>query len=419
MSGKKRSAGLAPLEQWTTPLDIGGRVMREWLRGRLLTGGLSYPWRIPFKVPSTQAMASQFEVVRLWIKVLAEGAKTENPAAESPVTEKSRAGNRFGYRLEFQEIHHRQLGRNHVPVAAWIDTAEDALALVGKRHEAARFHELSRGIVQAFPPLRAWIERRPLRVLELADEWPALLGALRWVAAHPRPGVYLRQIDAPGVHSKFIERQRAVLAEMLDLILPVDAIDASAPRGVAGFEQRYGFRAKPALIRFRLAAGAGKLQGLSDLSVPGAEFARLALPVDRIFITENEVNFLALPLPPGSMAVFGAGYGFEALAEAAWLHDKALFYWGDIDTHGFAILDQLRAHFPQTRSLLMDRATLMAHQALWGREDTPVQRELMRLRPEEASLYDDLRHDRIGTAPRLEQERIGFAWVQAALADCR
>ena len=33
----------------------------------------------------------------------------------------------------------------------------------------------------------------------------------------------------------------------------------------------------------------------------------------------------------------------------------------DIDTHGFAILDPLRANFPQAQSFLMDRDTLPAH----------------------------------------------------------
>ena len=101
---------------------------------------------------------------------------------------------------------------------------------------------------------------------------------------------------------------------------------------------------------------------------------------------------------------------------ADWLREREIFYWGDIDTHGYAILDQLRGHFPQARSLLMDRATLLAHRTLWGREDTPTQRDLSRLHPEEASLYDDLRRDRLAPALRLEQERIGFAWVENMLA---
>jgi hypothetical protein len=118
---------------------------------------------------------------------------------------------------------------------------------------------------------------------------------------------------------------------------------------------------------------------------------------------------------PDSMVIFGAGYGFDPLAEATWLGDKSIFYWGDIDTHGFAILDQLRSHFPRAYSLLMDRDALLAHRSFWVQEETPTQRELVRLLPDEARLYDDLRHNRIGLALRLEQERVSFSRVQDAL----
>ncbi len=45
------------------------------------------------------------------------------------------------------------------------------------------------------------------------------------------------------------------------------------------------------------------------------------------------------------------------LAQAGWLARCQVYYWGDIDTHGFAILDQLRTHIPHARSLLMDRVS--------------------------------------------------------------
>lgn len=53
----------------------------------------------------------------------------------------------------------------------------------------------------------------------------------------------------------------------------------------------------------------------------------------------------------------------EALARAAWLDRCQLLYWGDIDTHGFAILDQLRGYFPSAAPFLMDRGTLVASSA--------------------------------------------------------
>lgn len=92
-----------------------------------------------------------------------------------------------------------------------------------------------------------------------------------------------------------------------------------------------------------------------------------------------------------------------------------MYYWGDIDTHGFGILDQLRGHFAHVDSLLMDRATLDAHASVWGVEDQPLRIDLHRLTPEESALYDDLRDNRIRTGLRLEQEHIGFRWLNNRL----
>ena len=70
---------------------------------------------------------------------------------------------------------------------------------------------------------------------------------------------------------------------------------------------------------------------------------------------------------------------------------------------------------PQAQSLLMDRATLLAHADHWGEEPAPVSRDLARLTDEERSLFDDLRDNRFKPRLRLEQERVGFGWVRAAL----
>jgi hypothetical protein len=99
------------------------------------------------------------------------------------------------------------------------------------------------------------------------------------------------------------------------------------------------------------------------------------------------------------------------LSRAAWLHRCHLHYWGDIDTHGFAILAQLRHHFPHASSFLMDRGTLLAHRAFWSGESAPRRDDLSALTVAEAALYDELRFDRIQPGLRLEQERIGYGWL--------
>jgi hypothetical protein len=105
----------------------------------------------------------------------------------------------------------------------------------------------------------------------------------------------------------------------------------------------------------------------------------------------------------------------DLLASARWMHDCNIFYWGDVDTHGFRMLDQLRARFPELQSLLMDRETLMTHHRSWGAEPMPYLGALTRLNENELALYDDLRFNRLGENVRLEQERISFAWLQERL----
>jgi hypothetical protein len=387
---------------WSRPADLRTQLQKLWERGDLLaslvTGESLFPKRLALKTPTSSDMAERFDQVRDWIAEL-------------------RAMPRC--RVEMREFRHRVLGSNAVPHEAWIDDREDAIALIGKQRDVARFTALLEATRQRQPSLLAWLARRPLRALELAGEWNRLLDIVAWLQAHPRPGVYLRQIDIPGVHSKFIEAQRGVLGELLDLVLPPAAIDTTAS-GASQFATRYGLRDKPLRIRFRILDPAHALlpgASMHDITLDAASFARLDCKVSRVFITENEINFLAFPPVKDSIVIFGAGYGFEMLREANWLARCRIHYWGDIDTHGFAILDQLRSQFEHVESFLMDRASLLAFAAHWGEEEKPAQRDLPRLNPAESALYDDLRDNRIGRQLRLEQERVGFGWVMAALAE--
>lgn len=388
---------------WTTPRELKAQLARLWDRGDVLRpiagGATRFPLRLDFKRPSSADLTDRFEDVRRW-------------AAEI-------AGLAYA-RIEWREVRHRVQGEQRLPDQIWVDCTDDALAWLGKRREAQRFAGLVTATRDELPAATAWLVRRPLAALELADDWPRLMAVVRWVVAHPRPGVYLRQVDVPGVHSKFIEHHRAVLSELLDLALPAEAIEAKHS-GTSRFAPRYGFRDKPVRIRFRVLDDAlrvvpGTLG--ADVTLDADNFARIDLPVRRVLVTENETNFLALPAMPSTLAIFGAGYGWDALAQATWLNGCALHYWGDIDTHGFAILDALRTRFAHVASLLMDRETLLAHEAHWTEEPDPVRHDLPRLTADEHALYEDLRCDRIAPRLRLEQERIGYDWVLARIAAC-
>lgn len=390
---------------WTTPEQLKEQVLRRWEQGTILaarvTGSILFPLRLRLSKPSVSDITERFDEVRRWAQALAAGSRDRHG---------------FGYTIEWQETSHRVHGRNALPDTVFIPSEEDALRLIGKTSEATRFVELTEITQVRFPNLREWLARKPLTMLEHATDWLRILAVLEYFRAHPRPALYLRQLDIPEVDTKFIEDRKGLLMELLDRTLPEAAIDNDAT-GTRNFERRYGLRHEPSLIRFRILDPALFLQGLSDLSALSEQFARLALPVRHVFITENKVNGLAFPDVPGGLVIFGLGYGLERLAEISWLHERELWYWGDIDTHGFAILDRLRAKFPHVRSFLMDRDTLMAHASLWGQEGSSERfdGEPVHLTPSEQALFEDLKHNRLGERVRLEQERISYGWVRQAI----
>lgn len=403
---------MADRRDWTTPAQLRAHTEKLWNQGKLLAAlceaGPAFPLRLPLKTPDSRALADDFAAVRAWSAALLDGA--------------ARPG-RAGYRVELREVRHRVIGTNRVPVEVWLDTPDDAFALIGRRTEAQRFRAALALVREREPALLPWCARRPLTALDLAgtekenDHWPRLLDVVAWLHANPRPGCYLRQVDLPGVATKFVEQHQGVLAELFDLALPPQAIESDA-RGQAGFARRYGFRDKPERVRLRfLDPCASPWPSLTDhdLTLTAADFARLRPSLHRIFITENEINFLAFPTHPRSLVILGGGYGFSALAGANWLQDCEILYWGDIDTHGFAILSQLRSLLPRARSLLMDRNTLLAHREQWVREPSPIRSTPERLTAGETELFAQLCGNDLGRNVRLEQERIGFLYLTNAL----
>jgi hypothetical protein len=396
-----RNKTASKLNNWTSPADLHTQVQKLWDKGELLAQLIdhesSFPKRLILKGPTSTEISENFEEVRLWAKEL----------MNVPYC-----------RIEMKTFSHRIFGANSIPNEAWVDSLDDALAMLGKRTEADHFNALLNETRQRQPLLLSWLAKRPLKALELTDRWSLLLDIVDWMQVHPRPGIYLRQVDIPGVNSKFIEAHRGVLTELFDISLAEGYISSEAS-GVSQFSVRYGFRDKPTRIRFRvLDPSKSPLPGggTPDITLDSNSFARLPAFVSQVFITENETNFLAFPGVADSLVIFGAGYGWDNLSHIRWLSNCLIYYWGDIDTHGFAILNQLRSRFDHVESFMMDRETLMVHKPLWGIENYQAFHDLPLLTAVEQDLFHDLRDNRILKNLRLEQEFIGFGWIENTLA---
>lgn len=303
------------------------------------------------------------------------------------------------------------LGSQEVPEQWLLRDAAEAATALGElpRWQVAeqRFGVLMQHWPVLEPRLRA-------QMAWLADvdtgEWERFCAMLAWLVEHPASKLFVRQLPVAGLDSKWLEAHTARLGEWLRVL-------GDAPVG-GDFWQVSGLRRESDRLRLRvldpvLRACVG---GLCDIQAPFDEIAHLDLPVNHVFIVENKQTGLAFDDLPGSVVLMARGYAVDRLSELPWLEAAAaVHYWGDIDTHGLAILGRLRAHLPRVASLMMDEATLLAHRALWVTEPRPHAAEIVdHLDAAEQALYHDLRTDRWGVRVRLEQERISWAiaWPQ-------
>ena len=163
-----------------------------------------------------------------------------------------------------------------------------------------------------------------------------------------------------------------------------------------------------------------RLGGLGDISAPCEEVASIGIRPNNVFVVENLQTGLAFDDLPGAVVIMRLGYAVDVLGQLPWLQQAQCIYWGDIDTHGFAILNRARTYIPSLKTVLMDEPTLMSHRDLWVEEkEQHLSIELPMLTNTEQKLYQSLKSNTCGQQVRLEQERVRWdvAWkaIQASI----
>ncbi|HIO92277.1 MAG TPA: DUF2399 domain-containing protein [Leucothrix mucor] len=390
-----------------TPTQIHQKAQKLWDSGLALEAELKneplFPWHITFRKPTPQQQIEKFSEVRQWVSDLKSHAKHVDKG---------------GYEIEYKTINHRQLGEQQLPSKIVFSSRDDLLRYLGKLRQFESLLKTAQQSVKKFPVLKLWFEDKPRSFMKYSSVWSELLAVCDYFLENPRPDCYLRELEIRGVDSKFIEKHKAILAELLDQILAPETINHNITSlKQHGFERRYGLKFEQSLIRFRLLdQSLYPIAHISDISLPLPQLAQWKIPCWRVFITENKINGLSFPPMQDSLVIFGLGYGVDQLADIPWLSDCELYYWGDIDTHGFSILSRLRHHFPKAHSLMMDENTLKQYDSLCANEpqNARCKHQLKYLKPVEQQLYQHLQK----THQRLEQERLPMTYVKTRLRYC-
>ncbi len=233
------------------------------------------------------------------------------------------------------------------------DTA-DHWATAQHRHDQLRGFEV--GVC-----IKSWLGQ----IIDLpAEDFTTLLTAAAWFRTNPASGLTVRSVPIPGMHTKWLARNRALVLACLNLeaVPPASDVD-EVPRQVL---DALGLRPTSPEIGVVLADPAlqALVGGLRQITAPVHEITALPIVPDTVLIVENKDPAIAWPTTRGLAIIHGLGNHLQVLRQIPWIPAANTWYWGDLDRHGFTLLSRARSLLPGLRSIVMTPADITAYSHL-------------------------------------------------------
>lgn len=365
-----------------TPADLRARARKLYERGARMWAAeqqTAIVLDVPLHPPTEREALADLERVRAWVD------------SWRGVSEDS------GIELAWAVRNWSRVGSQEVPERAVL-RGPDAIARVAGEAEPWRL------LVERLDVLRSLAGQDADGVLRshasaIADlegaDFDRLIDVLTWLRENPASDRLIRELPIRGIHTKWIESRRGL----------VEALHRARTRASG-----LGLREPSPLVRVRVLDTLLSFRGLTDVSAPVDDLAASPIRPDRSFVFENLATVLAMPDVSGAVAVHGGGHRVDLVARLPWA--QTVTYWGDLDSHGFAILNHLRARGVEATSVLMDSEALFDHRDLWGFDPDPNVGVLELLTPGERATLQSLSAE--GNI-RLEQERIPWSYALARL----
>jgi len=296
----------------------------------------------------------------------------------------------------------------NIPTHWMLESPSQWVQATGSSEIKREYGTLNRLASALDPRFHSLIVRRRSLVMDKPERDVILSGK---VALQLQPGCAdgkpLRALSVAGTDSKFFERNRQLVTLMLDILFDGQASEAGLETFLGAEDEGHHW--------LLIADLDGSLLPFSQMRVRAHELQRTPLPGQRLILVENERSLHQLPSAPDTIAVLGSGLNLSWL-QASWLANKAVAYWGDLDTWGLTMLGRAREHLPQLTPLLMDRTTFERFADESAVEEPQAASVVVPpgLTESEAGLYHLLRRSDRG---RLEQEFLPVNMVHRAVVN--
>lgn len=354
-----------------------------------------------------------------WPLSVTLGAPTENGALADPAGVRAWAAawatwSRCG-EVTWETRQWPRLGTQRLPTSLVLGSAMEVAEVIGQAGRWKTASERYEKLVSKWPSLdtNTGMGRHFAVLADYSSaDFDRLISMVEYLVRNPASGHYVRQLPVEGLDTKWLGSRTGLVADLLCMLRP------DTPSG--DFHAVCGLRRPAHRLRIRILCPELRRAtgGLCDIEAPVDELASLSVRPMTTLIVENLETGLALPDLRGVVAIMKLGKAVSALGALPWIRYGNALYWGDIDTHGFEILDRARQAVPQLQSVLMDVDTLLAFRSLCVEESAQATAStLPNLGEGERAAYTGLKANQWGHQLRLEQERLPWNYSIGALRE--
>ncbi|MBL3590715.1 MAG: hypothetical protein JMN24_13080 [gamma proteobacterium endosymbiont of Lamellibrachia anaximandri] len=315
------------------PESLRHKLRRQWQNGKLreqrLLDHKVWPLRLPIGKPSPAQINNEISAVRKHIELWRN------------VTTGAIDWQLVNYRSTAEAV---QLPLNWVlhSTDEWID----AMANETIRQEYLLLSTILAGTDPLFHPLL--IRQRQQLLSRGVEETIKACEVVLLLEPGCAEGKPLRTLSIAGCDSKFFERNRTLVGKLLELRFGQQVIEQGLEHFLGALDESEHW-----LLVAPLEVG---LLPFKQQRVRSSELGQTPLPGSHLLIVENERSLYQLPSLPNTIAILGAGLNLSWM-QAAWIRNKNIAYWGDIDTWGLSMLATARSYQPTLTPVLMDEQT--------------------------------------------------------------
>lgn len=336
----------------------------------------------------------------------------------SEIHQNSKNNGKQSYKYETDSVSTRS-GKQTVITKIFFEAKDDYISFINKKKDFDLLEKVCQILLNYLDTffsesdIKFWVVKNHEKVISTKIEenidsyWKNICLCANWFYHNPNSNLYLRTIPLQ-VHSKFIENNQSLIHSLCSK----EKITKEN-----SFTKQHGIKDKPNFIRFRFLERKKITDGFipNEMYLSSEDFkkifsAKFMESIENVFIIENEMVYLTFPNVQNSMCIWGHGFSAGEFKNFEWLKNYKLFYFGDLDEHGYQILSIFRNYFPNTRSFCMDMDTLKEFDGFRVKGESLKGSIPSNLTTEELEVFTELKSDK--NYSRLEQERIYHQWVK-------